>query len=34
MEFMCIAAGEDAGVEHGEDFLGSFDVLVNLRVVR
>jgi hypothetical protein len=33
MQFMQIAVGEDASVEHVDDFLGSFDVLLNLRVV-
>jgi len=33
MEFMRIAVGEDASVEHVDDFLGNFDVLLNVRVV-
>ena len=33
MDFMRIAVGEDASIEHVDDFLGSFDVLLNLRVV-
>ena len=33
MEFMRIAVGEDASVEHVDDFLGSFDVLLDRRVV-
>ncbi len=33
MDFMRIAAREDASIEHVDDFLDSFDVLLNLRVV-
>ncbi len=33
MEFMRIAVGEDPSIEHVDDFLGNFDVLLNLRVV-
>jgi hypothetical protein len=33
MDFMRIAVGEDASIEHIDDFLGSFDVLLGLRVV-
>ena len=33
MDFMRIAVGEDASVEHVDDFLGNFDVLLGLRVV-
>ena len=33
MDFMRIAVGEDASVERVDDFLDSFDVLLNLRVV-
>ena len=33
MEFMRIAVGEDASIEHVDDFLDNFDVLLNLRVV-
>jgi hypothetical protein len=33
MQFMRIAVGEDASIEHVDDFLGSFDVLLDLRVV-
>ncbi len=33
MDFMRIAVGEDASVEHVDDFLGSFNVLLDLRVV-
>jgi hypothetical protein len=33
MDFMRIAVGEDASIEHVDDFLGSFDVLLDLRVV-
>ncbi len=33
MDFMRIAVGEDASVEHVDDFLGSFDVLLDRRVV-
>jgi hypothetical protein len=33
MEFMRIAVGEDASVEHVDDFLGNFDILLGLRVV-
>jgi hypothetical protein len=33
MDFMRIAVGEDASIEHVDDFLDSFDVLLNLRVV-
>jgi uncharacterized protein DUF3567 len=33
MQFMRIAVGEDASSEHVDDFLGNFDVLLNLRVV-
>jgi len=33
MQFMRIAVGEDASVEHVDDFLGNFDVLLDLRVV-
>jgi hypothetical protein len=33
MEFMRIAVGEDASVEHVDDFLGSFDILLDRRVV-
>ena len=33
MDFMRIAVGEDASIEHVDDFLGNFDVLLNLRVV-
>jgi hypothetical protein len=33
MDFMRIAVGEDASIEHVDDFLGSFDVLLDHRVV-
>jgi len=33
MQFMRIAAREDASIEHVDDFLGSFDVLLDRRVV-
>ena len=33
MDFMRIAVGEDASIEHVDDFLDSFDVLLDLRVV-
>jgi len=33
MDFMRIAAREDASIEHVDDFLDSFDMLLNLRVV-
>ncbi len=33
MQFMRIAIGEDASIEHVEDVLGNFDVLLDLRVV-
>jgi hypothetical protein len=33
MDFMRIAVGEDASTEHVDDFLDSFDMLLNLRVV-
>ena len=33
MDFMRIAVGEDASIEHVDDFLGSFDVLLDRRVV-
>jgi len=33
MDFMRIAVGEDASIERIDDFLGSFDVLLGLRVV-
>jgi uncharacterized protein DUF3567 len=33
MQFMRIAVREDASIEHVDDFLDSFDVLLNLRVV-
>ncbi|HYS58331.1 MAG TPA: DUF3567 family protein [Burkholderiales bacterium] len=33
MEFMRIAVGEDASVEHVDDFLDNFDILLGLRVV-
>jgi len=33
MEFMRIVVGENASVEHVDDFLGNFDVLLALRVV-
>jgi len=33
MDFMRIAVGEDASIEHVDDFLDSFDVLLNCRVV-
>ena len=33
MDFMRIAVCEDASTEHVDDFLDSFDVLLNLRVV-
>ena len=33
MQFMRIVVGEDASIEHVDDFLDSFDVLLNLRVV-
>jgi hypothetical protein len=33
MDFMRIAVGEDASIEHVDDFLGNFDVRLGLRVV-
>jgi hypothetical protein len=33
MDFMRIAVGEDASIEHVDDFLGSFDMLLDRRVV-
>ena len=33
MDFMRIAVGEDASIERIDDFLGSFDVLLDRRVV-
>jgi len=33
MDFMRIAVSEDASIEHVDDFLGSFDVLLDRRVV-
>src|SRR5438552_16893850 len=33
MQFMRLAVGEDASIEHVDDFLGSFDVLLDRRVV-
>jgi hypothetical protein len=33
MDFMRIAVGEDASIEHVDDFLGNFDALLGLRVV-
>ena len=33
MQFMRLAVREDASIEHVDDFLDSFDVLLNLRVV-
>jgi len=33
MQFMRIAAREDASIEHVDDFLGSFDVLLNQSLV-
>jgi len=33
MQFMRIAVCEDASIEHVDNFLDSFDVLLNLRVV-
>jgi hypothetical protein len=33
MDFMRIAVAEDASTEHVDDFLGSFDVLLDRRVV-
>jgi hypothetical protein len=33
MDFMRIAVGEDPSLEHIDDFLGNFDVLLDRRVV-
>jgi uncharacterized protein YfbU (UPF0304 family) len=33
MQFMRIAVGEDASIEHVDDFLDSFDMLLDRRVV-
>jgi hypothetical protein len=33
MDFMRIAVGEDPSLEHVDDFLGNFDVLLDVRVV-
>jgi hypothetical protein len=33
MQFMRIALGEDASIEHVDDFLDSFDMLLDHRVV-
>jgi hypothetical protein len=33
MQFMRIAVGEDASIEHVDDFLDSFDTLLDHRVV-
>ena len=33
MQFMRIVVGEDASIEHIDDFLGSFDTLLDRRVV-
>jgi len=33
MQFMRIAVGEDASIEHVDDFLDSFDMLLDRRVI-